>query len=214
MIFNVGAGGTTDADKIKYGDSNVGATLDNLNESVDELNNSLGGLRFGYDGDSNAYGYYGADDSFIPFKSGVMFLYDYGDMKTNITGGWENGVYTSDSTYSRVNCEFNSDYIRMPSDTNKQSVLTTVNKIDLTNVDILVVEYEQIKKMASEPYVAICTSKNDYISKVQVLNAQAEANSNRLVIDVSKLTDSYYIIMQCGNKREAHIKRVYGYEKP
>ena len=41
MIFNVGAGGTTDADKIKYGDSNVGATLDNLNENVDELNNSL-----------------------------------------------------------------------------------------------------------------------------------------------------------------------------
>lgn len=41
MIFNVGAGGTTDADKIKYGDSNVGATLDNLNESVDELGNSL-----------------------------------------------------------------------------------------------------------------------------------------------------------------------------
>ena len=44
MIFNVGAGGATDADKIKYGDSNVGATLDNLNESVDELNNSLKGL--------------------------------------------------------------------------------------------------------------------------------------------------------------------------
>ena len=42
MIFNVGAGGSTDAEKIKYGDSNVGATLDNLNESVDELNESLG----------------------------------------------------------------------------------------------------------------------------------------------------------------------------
>ena len=33
MIFNVGAGGATDADKIKYGDSNVGATLDELNNS-------------------------------------------------------------------------------------------------------------------------------------------------------------------------------------
>ena len=27
-------------------------------------------MRFGYDGDSNTYGYYGADDSFFPFKSG------------------------------------------------------------------------------------------------------------------------------------------------
>ena len=41
MIFNVGAGGATDADKIKYGDSNVGATLDDLNESVDELDKSV-----------------------------------------------------------------------------------------------------------------------------------------------------------------------------
>lgn len=44
MIFNVGAGGTTDADKIKYGDSNVGATLDNLNENVDELQEDVSTL--------------------------------------------------------------------------------------------------------------------------------------------------------------------------
>ena len=37
--------------------------------AVKELNNNLGGLKFGYDGDSNTYGYYGADGSLIPFKS-------------------------------------------------------------------------------------------------------------------------------------------------
>ena len=48
MIFNVGAGGASNAENIKYGDSNVGATLDNLNESVDELNNRLadGNVKF------------------------------------------------------------------------------------------------------------------------------------------------------------------------
>ena len=55
MIFNVGAGGASNAENIKYGDSNVGATLDNLNESVDDLqedvstlNNSLadGNVKF------------------------------------------------------------------------------------------------------------------------------------------------------------------------
>lgn len=35
---------------------------------VNQLNNSLGGLSFGKDGDGN-YGYYGADGSLIPFKS-------------------------------------------------------------------------------------------------------------------------------------------------
>lgn len=37
------------------------------------LNDSLGGLRFGVDGDGN-YGYYGADDSLIPFKRGIEIL--------------------------------------------------------------------------------------------------------------------------------------------
>ena len=98
MIFNVGAGGTTDADKIKYGDSNVGDTLDNLNESVDELNESLGGLRFGYDGDSNTYGYYGADDSFIPFKSTeLVFLGTETSFNISDIVGAENiGKYTVD----------------------------------------------------------------------------------------------------------------------
>ena len=38
--------------------------------AVSQLNRNLGGLRFGMDGDGN-YGYYGADGSLIPFKSGT-----------------------------------------------------------------------------------------------------------------------------------------------
>lgn len=40
---------------------------------VQELNNSLGGLSFGTDGDGN-YGYYGADGSLIPFKRGKLIF--------------------------------------------------------------------------------------------------------------------------------------------
>lgn len=38
--------------------------------AVNELNSSLGGMKFGKDGDGNC-GYYGADGSLIPFKSGT-----------------------------------------------------------------------------------------------------------------------------------------------
>lgn len=38
---------------------------------IDEQNKNLGGLRFGVDGDGN-YGYYKADDSFIPFSNSVF----------------------------------------------------------------------------------------------------------------------------------------------
>lgn len=37
--------------------------------AVKQLDNKLGGLRFGKDGDGN-YGYYGADGSLVPFKGG------------------------------------------------------------------------------------------------------------------------------------------------
>ena len=41
-----------------------------LNNKIEELNSSLGGLSFGADGDGN-YGYYGADGSLVPFKMGI-----------------------------------------------------------------------------------------------------------------------------------------------
>jgi hypothetical protein len=45
--------------------------------AVKQLNENLGGLRFGVDGEGN-YGYFGADDSLIPFSSGSMLACVYG----------------------------------------------------------------------------------------------------------------------------------------
>ena len=56
--------------------------------AVKQLNESLGGLRFGYDGDSNAYGYYGADDSFIPFSK------------------FSEGYFTSKTSFTEIICGF------------------------------------------------------------------------------------------------------------
>ena len=50
------------------GDTFGATDINKTNEKVNQLNNNLGGLRFGVDGDGN-YGYYGADDSLVPFKS-------------------------------------------------------------------------------------------------------------------------------------------------
>ena len=41
---------------------------------VNELNSSLGGLRFGTDGEGN-YGYFGADDSLIPFSEDAIVFF-------------------------------------------------------------------------------------------------------------------------------------------
>lgn len=47
------------------------------------LNESLGGLRFGYDGDSNSYGYYGADGSLIPFKSSAEIVFYFSGLASS-----------------------------------------------------------------------------------------------------------------------------------
>lgn len=65
-------------------------------------NSSLGGMKFGKDGDGN-YGYYGADGSLIPFKSGD-FILNKGEMYlkgkiVQITTGSTNTVQLGYSSY-------------------------------------------------------------------------------------------------------------------
>lgn len=58
---------------------------------VGELIHDLGGLKFGIDGDGN-YGYYGADDSLIPFSNGFL---EFAGL--NYTGGIGVMVITTES---------------------------------------------------------------------------------------------------------------------
>ena len=71
--------------------------------AIREQNNKLGGLKFGTDGDGN-YGYYGADDSLIPFKSGG----NLGDIITI-------GTYTTE-TARQVDCTSIPNYDKLTVD--------------------------------------------------------------------------------------------------
>ena len=43
MIFNVGSGGASSADKVKYDNSTSGLEATNVQGAIDEVNNSLAG---------------------------------------------------------------------------------------------------------------------------------------------------------------------------
>ena len=81
--------------------------------AVKELNNNLGGLRFGKDGDGNC-GYYGADGSLIPFNRSVVF----GDFSLStsfqkITLGFKPRfvlVSTSEYTSGALSYEYDESY--------------------------------------------------------------------------------------------------------
>ena len=64
--------------------------------ALKEVNESLGGLRFGTDGEGN-YGYFGADDSLIPFKKGVP--------------QYIGAVWSTAQTYNSFYCDNNTNSI-------------------------------------------------------------------------------------------------------
>ena len=77
MIFNVGSGGASSADKVKYNNTESGLQSDNVQGAIDEVNNSLvaNSNHFYFDYKNGKYGFNtdssrGAD-TFVPFKSGV-----------------------------------------------------------------------------------------------------------------------------------------------
>lgn len=65
--------------------------------SVSKLNSSLGGLKFGTDGDGN-YGYYGADGSLTPFKRPKKYLIKDGVIQNGLVFKGDNNVSAQSKT--------------------------------------------------------------------------------------------------------------------
>lgn len=82
-------------------------------QAVKAVNNKFGGLRFGIDGDGN-YGYYGADDSLIPFNRSVVFgNFSLSTSFQKITLGFKPRfllVSTSEYTSGAVSYEYDESY--------------------------------------------------------------------------------------------------------
>lgn len=90
--------GTSDsANNINYDNSVSGLEARTAQEAIDTLSVSLGGLKFGTDGDGN-YGYYGDDDVLVPFKGSLELISTKQDVKTHPTGA----VLTATVSYTHT----------------------------------------------------------------------------------------------------------------
>ena len=74
------------SDSTELDDSTKLATSKAVKTLKDSVNSSLGGLKFGKDGDGNV-GYYGADGSLIPFKSAPK-LVKYAHIEPSASAGY------------------------------------------------------------------------------------------------------------------------------
>ena len=75
---------TGKTDSLEVDNANILATSKAVSNLKKNVENSLGGLTFGKDGDGN-YGYYGADGSLIPFKSTEIVAGTFSTTSSSVT---------------------------------------------------------------------------------------------------------------------------------
>ncbi len=145
-------------------------------------------------------------------KSGNLILYSYGD-NSNL---WEVGLsdYFSDTTKGVVSkqsdhllTEAYSDFFDEPSAT-----FSTVNKIDLTNIDAITMLCEKTQNNRWTR-LAIQNDKTSYntILEVRAPLEPYTPSTNTVTLDVSSLAGEYYVtvgIMMSG-PFENHYTKIY-----
>ena len=130
----------------------------------------------------------------------TLLLYSYGVSNEDITGGWQLIKY-SGSGYS-PSLTYNSNYMRFTqsdkSGGTNVSRMVSINKIDLTDYDTLVVKHKT-NTNASGTYgwnnIQILSDIKSNTS-VEVKSLSLSENSSNIAtnsLDISDLTGSYYI---------------------
>lgn len=128
------------------------------------------------------------------WREWITYLYNKGDQCTDITGGWK-GQIKENYTGVAPGYTFNADNIRIYKGTTsegKMGVLATVNKIDLTNVNIVTFKITVNTTIGG----AVCYVGNKNNNN-EGAAAQTEVGKTtgltECSIDVSALTGSYYV---------------------
>ena len=101
QLFEIGSVAAETVDPMLATEEGFAADALAVKNQFDEQNKNMGGLRFGVDGDGN-YGYYGADDSLIPFKSKEFATFDitFDDADQDLKGGDKTKTYDISSIFN------------------------------------------------------------------------------------------------------------------
>lgn len=138
--------------------------------------------------DLDAYLYNGAE--WVQFSTARLYLYNKGDTRNNITGGWGTSGY-SHRSYSLRNPTFNSASVTIASNSaTNAGAAGTLNAVDLTDIKSIKINFTAVSHYA---YVYISNTKANPDS-----NAAAEVSANskgEYSLNVSSLKGKYYIFI-------------------
>lgn len=137
----------------------------------------------------------------------TKYLLDYGDQKTNNTGGWVQTTVTKLwGEYSAAAATMNSNGMVFPSAT---SIMTTNWQIDVTSFDRLCIAVP-----ASSNQVTVAVMKNlggemGYASSNVVAKMNVDGTTNKANLDISAVSGSCYIVIGTGGTITATVSQVW-----
>lgn len=123
-----------------------------------------------------------------------FYLYNNGDLRTAVTGGWSYAAFLSTSNYSAgtLDTAYNGTTCYLSaSGQNRQISAVTVNKIDVTDYNALRIEVSDYT-FAGSGYreLDLVSSRGNVSSPAAQVNIDSTGTFS---IDVSSITGSYYI---------------------
>lgn len=134
----------------------------------------------------------------------ITYLFNNGDECTERTGGWS-GAWTNANGYFHITANGNTTWYPE----------CTANKIDLTNVNTIIIQYEitdvgtglqysmRLGTLSAKPGVAL-SSAPSYVSSVVCSEAE-----NKAVLDVSTLSGEYYVVFTAPSSTSTTKTNVY-----
>lgn len=140
----------------------------------------------------NVDAYIYQSSAWAQFGTAIIYLYNAGDKCTSITGGWTSSGYSYDSR-SVVAPVFGTSTMKVQCtshDPEQVAIGGTANKIDLTNVDKIVLNVTAVTNSAT---FIISTSKAIPSSPTKSTSITA---TGTVTVDVSSLTGSYYLALR------------------
>ena len=137
----------------------------------------------------------------------TKYLLDYGDQKTNNTGGWVQTTVTKLwGEYSAAAATANENGLVFPSAT---SIMTTNWPIDVSIFDSLYLNVPASSRQITVALMKSLSGEMGYKNSNVLANGNIDYTTSRGRIDVSSVNDSCYIVIGVGSTYTATVAQVW-----
>lgn len=137
----------------------------------------------------------------------TKYLLDYGDQKTNNTGGWVQTTVTKLwGEYSSAAATMNSNGMVFPSAT---SIMTTNWLIDVSIFDSLYIKVPASSLQITVSLMKSLSGEMGYKNSNVLAQTNIDGTSSQFRLDVSAVNDSCYVVIGAGSGTTATVAQVW-----